>query len=80
MKRDLTEEEVTLVYGLTQNMARKLQDFKDYDTAYSNPGNGRILVKYKGQIFLVEATPLKVDTEKPITLDEAWEEYKYLFK
>jgi hypothetical protein len=52
-------------YNVTSAIARTLQDHKPFDTAYSNPRSGKILVRYhdsydnKDHDFLVEISPVE---------------------
>jgi len=56
-------------YNVTTAIASTLQDHKPFDTAYSNPRSGKILVRYhdsqddKDHDFLVEISPVENQQE-----------------
>lgn len=47
----------SLNYEITNEIATKLGMLKNFNTAYSNPRCGKILVEFKGEKFIVDITP-----------------------
>lgn len=65
-------------YNLVHDMAAKLNSHKGYEVGYGNPRKGKMIVNYNGQNFLVDIEPIATRGEP--TLENAMDEYNYLFK
>lgn len=64
-------------YNLVIKVAEKLQQMKGFETAYSNPKKGVLIINLDGQNFLIEASPI---LEQDVPLMDAVNKYKYMFK
>lgn len=65
-------------YELITDLAQKLDNLKGYDTAYTNPKKGKMLINHNGQLFIVDVEPIGCMGED--TLSNAMKEYKFMFE
>lgn len=65
-------------HDLVHDMAVKLNSMKGYEVGFANPKKGIIIVNYNGQNFLVDIEPIATKGEP--TLENAMDEYSYLFR
>lgn len=65
-------------YDLVHDMATKLNNMKGYEVGYANPKKGIMIVNFNGQNFLVDIEPIATKGEP--TLENAMDEYNYLFR
>lgn len=65
-------------YNLVTDMAQKLNTLKGYDTAYTNPQKGKMIVDFNGQLYMVDIEPIGTIGEN--TLRNAMKEYKFMFE
>lgn len=65
-------------YELITDLAQKLNSLKGYDTAYSNPKKGKMLVSHNCWLFIVDVEPIGYIGEN--TLSNAMKEYKFMFE
>lgn len=80
MKKELTEKEKSYNFEFIKEFARLLSIAKGFEYAYSNPNLGKMVVNLNGKNFIVEVTPLVPNEgKKDSTLDEAYEQFKYIF-
>lgn len=52
-----SKEEVS-TYDFVTDIARKLGYLKDYETSYSKPGEGNLIVNFRGRDFSVKVEPV----------------------
>lgn len=64
-------------YNLITDMSQKLNTLKGYNTAYTNPEKGKMIVDFNGQLFLVDVEPITCMKEN--TLENAMREYNHMF-
>ena len=70
-------------YEITQDIGKILEAHKGFTTAYSNPRNGKILVRYhdrgtdEDNDFLLEITPLEEQQEE---FRDTVDRYRFLFR
>lgn len=72
------EEFRTKNYNLITDMAQKLNNLKGYDTAYTNPQKGKMIVNFEGQLYMLDVEP--IGTMKEPTLRNAMKEYNFMFE
>ena len=63
---------------LITDLAQKINNLKGYDTAYTNPKKGKMLINHNGQLFIVDVELIGCMGEN--TLSNAMKEYKFMFE
>jgi hypothetical protein len=65
-------------YELVTDVTSKLNNLKKYEVGYSNPRNGKMIINFNNQNYLVTVEPIITQGEQ--TLENAMREYSYIFK
>lgn len=72
---DKNEDLKTKNYNLVTDLHQVISRIKNYESAYSNPGKGKMIIKFKDQNYMIDITPLGEGS-----IEDMMKKFNYIFK